>query len=308
MDERLKEKLELLGEPTLPDSLTAGELFRRMDSGELVLPEEPEVEAEAAPPENVIPWAKILRRSVPIAACLALVVFISQGRFWRMGSSGGANLTNGAAAAPQAAAATDQSEGDAPMESYSFDDEAEAPEPFRSIAIEADDAKKETEQEVFDDIAEEDTADSVANAEDEPLRPDSGGDDLRPDTGGDPRPDIWVGKIGEDDPDNEKPDIPVSLLIQPLLEELCGQLYLQDEALTGLTPFLAGYGPAYAMDPDSPDPLHGRCLYLNDEGKAVTCRVLYCSVNQDADGNYSLTLLSFEDWDGQPYFDWINEG
>lgn len=309
MDERLKQKLELLGEPTLPDSLTAEELFRRMDSGELVLPEEIEVEAEAAPSEKVIPWAKVLRRGLPIAACLALVVFIAQGRFWRMGSSGGANLTSNADA-PQAAAA-DQTE---PMEKYSLDGEAETPEPFRSIAIEEDDQEAEVtkgaaDEDVFDDVAEEDTSGAVANAKDEPLRPDSGGDDLRPDSGWDEsdkaNPDsgpVVNPDIGPADYDREQAQ---RFDFAPLLEEIGSQLYLQDEALTGLTPFLTSYGPMYTMTPDSPDPFNGWFYFENDEGKVAALRVIHCSINQEADGAYSLTLLSFEEWDRERREEWL---
>lgn len=332
MDERLKKKLELLGEPTLPDSLTAEELFRRIDCGELVLPEEPEVEAEAAPSDKVIPWMKVLRRGVPIAACLALVVFIAQGRIWRMGSSGGANFSE-KAAAPQAAAATDQgaltngSDG-APIESYSLDDEAATPEPFRSIAIEEDDQEAETtkgaaaddiaEEEVFDDVAEEDSADAVVSTKDEPLRPDTGGDDLRPDTGGDDlRPDTGGPATGGSD--NENPDSgPVvnpdigpadydreqnnlaSMREVALIEETFQQLHSQDPRLTGLTPILEKYGPVSALTPgETTTPLHVFYRYVNDAGDTVAFRVIKCYVNQRADGSHRLDFLSFEEWDGE---------
>lgn len=300
MDERLKEKLELLGEPALPDSLTAEELFRRIDCGELVLPEETEVEAEAAPSDNVIPWAKILRRGVPIAACLALVVFIAQGKIWKMGSSGG-NFS-GNAAAPQAAAAADQSEltngsDGAPMESYSLDDEAETPEPFRSIAIEEDDQEAETtkgaaaddiaEEDVFDDIAEEDAADAVASAEHEPLRPDTGGDDLRPDSGGDLRPDIWVEKIGEDDADTIKS-------IWHAFNEVVPELSQQDETLAGMIPF----NGLAKLQYDTYDDVTAYFPFGYELYKIVTYRAIRCSIARGEDGEFHVVeLFSFEEWE-----------
>ena len=69
----LQEKLALLEEPPLPPSLTAEALFRRLDAGELSLPEQapgeeppeeqasPEVPAEA-PDGKVLPWSRPLRR------------------------------------------------------------------------------------------------------------------------------------------------------------------------------------------------------------------------------------------------------
>lgn len=300
MDDRLKQKLELLGEPTLPDSLTAEELFRRIDCGELVLPEETEVEAEAAPSDNVIPWAKILRRGVPIAACLALVVFIAQGRIWKMGSSGGANLS-GSADAPQAAAAADQT---APAEKYSLDGEAEtpAPEPFRSITIEEDDQEAEVTKSAADDIAEEEVFDDVAE-EDEALRPDSGWDNpdnANPDSGPVVNPDIgWEHGGRGPEPEFE---------LDPLLREIFGQLYLRDKALTGLTPVLSSFTTYY--DGLTPISVEGICDYENDAGEEVAHRIVYCTVTQKADGGYSLTLLAFKEWNGveDTLIDWEDLG
>lgn len=108
--EKLKQKLELLGEPPLPASLSAEELFRRMDSGELTLPEE-----EPAAPAKVIPWARVMKRTLPVAACLALVLLLYQGQqtVFAKNFSGGANLAAGqtapaaAAPAPSSSAAAD---------------------------------------------------------------------------------------------------------------------------------------------------------------------------------------------------------
>lgn len=291
MNEKLKQKLELLGEPALPESLSAEALFRRMDSGELVLPDDP-------PAPKVIPWAKVLRRGVPIAACLAVVVFLAQGGLWRMGSSGGANLT-GNAAAPQASAATDQA---VPLEQYSFDADGEAPEPDpgpRAIAIE-DGAEEEA-------AAEDDTDNTLANGEmsrqengeekSAETAADEDFDNANPDSGPVVNPDI-----GPADYDREQTQ---QFDFAPLLEAIGDRLYLQDEALTGLTPFLTSYGPMYTMTPDSPDPFNGWFYFENAEGKVAALRVVHCSINPEPDGGYSLTLLSVEEWSREERETWL---
>lgn len=273
MNEKLKQKLELLGEPALPESLSAEALFRRMDSGELVLPDDP-------PAPKVIPWAKVLRRGLPIAACLAVVVLLAQGGLWRMGSSGGANLT-GNAAAPQASAATDQA---VPLEQYSFDADGEAPEPDpgpRAIAIE-DGAEEEA-------AAEDDTDDTLANGE---MSRQENGEEKSAETAAD------------EDFDNANPDIgyPVEgssrreyFDYDPQVEEICAQLYLYDERLTGLTPINYGYG----VNSDE-TLLETVCHFENDAGEEVAYRFVLCSIKPEGDETYSLTFLDFIEWDSIP--------
>lgn len=107
----LQEKLALLEEPPLPPSLTAEALFRRLDAGELSLPEQapgeeppeeqasPEVPAEA-PDGKVLPWSRPLRRWLPLAACLVVVLLLYRG--YQAGLSNG--FGGASAAAPQMAA------------------------------------------------------------------------------------------------------------------------------------------------------------------------------------------------------------
>ena len=97
--ERLKQKLALLGEPALPASLSAEALFRRMDEGRLtLLDREPEPEEET---RKVIPWAKGMKRGLPVAACFALVVALYQGQRGMNGAP--ADYTPAPAAAPETA-------------------------------------------------------------------------------------------------------------------------------------------------------------------------------------------------------------
>lgn len=152
----LKEKLELLGEPTLPDRLSAEELFRRMDIGELTLPEAP---TQSGTPAigRVIPWVNLARRGLPIAACLVGAVLISQSGLWDMGLSGGANFSKNAAAPQSAPAAADQAaaangDEEAPTESYSLDADEDAPEPAPEAVITMDDAETEA---VMEDAADQ---------------------------------------------------------------------------------------------------------------------------------------------------------
>ncbi len=87
--EYLREKLALLGEPELPPALSAAALFQRMEEGSLSLPEEDPLEETAASGKapagespsqggKVISWKKVLRRGIPLAACLALVLMAGE--------------------------------------------------------------------------------------------------------------------------------------------------------------------------------------------------------------------------------------
>lgn len=312
MDERLRQKLELLGEVALPESLTAGELFRRMDSGQLVLPEGPGT--GAAPDRKVIPWAKVLRRGVPIAACLALVVLLSQGGLWRMGSSGGANLSAAATAPQGMESAADQAAVDEAQQ-YSLDGAAPEPDPGpRAIIL--DGAEEEA-----DEDAPEAPADITARAENGEVKSAEAADaqedpdNANPDSGS---------YYDSEDPDNANPDLDIgpsdyereqntlkAVMETASIEEMCGQLYLYDGSLAGLTPVLEIYGPVDAMSPDPSYPLHIWCRYQNHAGEVVARRVIYCSVDQkNADGSCVLSLLTFGEWDGgdTPLIKWNDLG
>lgn len=108
--EYLREKLALLGEPELPDSLSAESLFRRLDAGELSLPEEG---PEKSP--KVISWVPMVKRTLPIAACLALVLILYQG--YEVGLA--RNFNSSGAAAPRMA---QSSAMDAPAEAERTED------------------------------------------------------------------------------------------------------------------------------------------------------------------------------------------
>lgn len=102
---KLKEKLELLGEPALPAGLSAEALFRRMDEGSLALPaEEPEQDAP-----KVIPWARVTKRALPVAACLALVLILYQGQQTALAKNFSNSTTSSAAQVPAPAAAAPES-------------------------------------------------------------------------------------------------------------------------------------------------------------------------------------------------------
>lgn len=280
MDEKLKQKLELLGDVALPESLTAGELFRRMDSGELALPEE----EAPVPAQKVIPWARVLRRGLPIAACLALVVLVSQSGMFRMGSSGGAKLSGAVSAAPPAAAAADQA---APAEQYSLDTEnnADAPEPNPDArAIANDDAEEEADQDTTADEAiaraensDEKSAETVADAGDL--------DNANPDSGPVMNPDIWMGKIGEDDADTVK-------AIWHAFNEVLPELSQQDETLAGMIPF----NGLAKLQYDTYDDVTAYFPFGYELYKIVTYRAIRCSIARGEDGEFHVVeLFSFEE-------------
>lgn len=273
MDEKLKQKLELLSDVALPESLTAGELFRRMDSGELALPEE----EAPVPAQKVIPWARVLRRGLPIAACLALVVLVSQSGMFRMGSSGGAKLSGAVSAAPPAAAAADQA---APAEQYSLDTENNAAPDSEPRAIAIDDAQEE--ESVDEDTADAVTADTArAENGEKAEEPDVG----RPDSGGDLRPDIWVGKTGEDDADTVK-------AIWHAFNEVLPELSQQDETLAGMIPF----NGLAKLQYDTYDDVTAYFPFGYELYKIVTYRAIRCSIARGEDGEFHVVeLFSFEE-------------
>lgn len=142
--EQLKQKLELLGEPALPARLTAEELFRRMDSGELALPEEESAATEQpkGPEAKVIPWAGTMKRVLPVAACLALVLLLYRGQqtvFAPKGSMAPSlNSSSAAQAAPEMAQDAAAAEENAPAaysyEAESIAEDAEEPDPTLDAA------------------------------------------------------------------------------------------------------------------------------------------------------------------------------
>lgn len=315
MDERLKKKLELLGEPTLPVRLTAEELFRRMDSGELVLPEEgPLSQTEDDSSRKVIPWVKLMRRGLPIAACLALVVLLSRTGLWDKGFSGGANLSV-TSSAPQRAADQNAPAGsdEAPAESYDFDANEDAPDPApRAIAIE-DNAAEEEEVEDADTAAAElarqdgtkngsqsslESSDRVEDAfvSDDRVDTDGGSDsgtkhpepDGRPDSGG--GDDDW----GHSNPDtgggyDENDPIYIALM------ELADQLYSKVDALDGLTADFRGYGCEFDSDGRIAE-VTGYIGYVNEDYDTVYFYFLHCRVTWTED-EPQLELIDWGEWD-----------
>jgi len=153
--ERLKQKLALLGEPALPASLSAEALFRRMDEGRLTLPErEPEPEEET---RKVIPWAKVMKRGLPVAACFALVVALYQGQRGMNGAPAPASYAPAAPAAAPETADTAQpyahSGGETPSEEAGDNSGLVT---FRMIPEAQEDAQP--------DLAPEDTQQKIASS------------------------------------------------------------------------------------------------------------------------------------------------
>ena len=152
--ERLKQKLALLGEPALPASLSAEALFRRMDEGRLTLPDrEPEPEEET---RKVIPWAKVMKRGLPVAACFALVVALYQGQRGMNGAPAPADYTPAPAAAPKTADDAQpfaHSGGETPSEEAGDNSGLVT---FRMIP--------ETKEEIQQDLAPEDTQQKIASS------------------------------------------------------------------------------------------------------------------------------------------------
>lgn len=207
--EYLREKLALLGEPELPPALSAAALFQRMEEGSLSLPEEDPLEETAAAGEEpagespsqggkVISWKKVLRRGIPLAACLALVLMVYQGREVGLAKNfGAANQPAPAAHAPEAACDKDEeSSGEQKSllrSSKTEDAPAEGEEGQRPSALmassassapvsSAPDAGSDTTKQEKDASQEPENAPTLNESEEEErLHPDQ---DLNPDVGG----------------------------------------------------------------------------------------------------------------------------
>lgn len=299
--EYLREKLALLGEPELPPALSAAALFQRMEEGSLSLPEEDPLEETAAAGKapvgespsqggKVISWKKVLRRGIPLAACLALVLMVYQGREVGLAKNfGAANQPAPAAHAPEAACdENEESSGeqksllrsskteDAPAEG----EEAQRPSPLMaSSASSASSAPVSPEPDAGSDTAkqEKDASQEPENAptlnesdEEKLLHPDQ---DLNPDIG-------W----GEADEEWERRTS--SLQAQAL--ETASQ-YAPRE---GLTPVFRGS----SEEADSKK-IEFFIIYCDQEGREVAANQFCFVLADETDpANPCLELVSVQEW------------
>ena len=299
--EYLREKLALLGEPELPPALSAAALFQRMEEGSISLPEEDPLEETAAAGKapagespsqggKVISWKKVLRRGIPLAACLALVLMVYQGREVGLAKNfGAANQPAPAAHAPEAACdENEESSGeqksllrsskteDAPAEG----EEAQRPSPLMaSSASSASSAPVSPEPDAGSDTAkqEKDAGQEPENAptlnesdEEKLLHPDQ---DLNPDIG-------W----GEADEEWERRTS--SLQAQAL--ETASQ-YAPRE---GLTPVFRGS----SEEADSKK-IEFFIIYCDQEGREVAANQFCFVLADETDpANPRLELVSVQEW------------
>ena len=299
--EYLREKLALLGEPELPPALSAAALFQRMEEGSLSLPEEDPLEETAAAGEapagerpsqggKVISWKKVLRRGIPLAACLALVLMVYQGREVGLAKNfGAANQPAPAAHAPEAACdENEESSGEQKSllrSSKTEDAPAEGEEGQRPSALMASSASSASSAPVSPEPdAGSDTAKQEKDASQEPenaptlnesdeeklLHPDQ---DLNPDIG-------W----GEADEEWERRTS--SLQAQAL--ETASQ-YAPRE---GLTPVFRGS----SEEADSKK-IEFFIIYCDQEGREVASNQFCFVLADETDpANPRLELVSVQEW------------
>ena len=299
--EYLREKLALLGEPELPPALSAAALFQRMEEGSLSLPEEDPLEETAAAGEapagespsqggKVISWKKVLRRGIPLAACLALVLMVYQGREVGLAKNfGAANQPAPAAHAPEAACdENEESSGEQKSllrSSKTEDAPAEGEEGQRPSALMASSASSASsapvspEPDAGSDTAkqEKDASQDPENAptlnesdEEKLLHPDQ---DLNPDIG-------W----GEADEEWERRTS--SLQAQAL--ETASQ-YAPRE---GLTPVFRGS----SEEADSKK-IEFFIIYCDQEGREVASNQFCFVLADETDpANPRLELVSVQEW------------
>jgi hypothetical protein len=296
--EYLREKLALLGEPELPPALSAAALFQRMEEGSLSLPEEDPLEETAAAGEEpagespsqggkVISWKKVLRRGIPLAACLALVLMVYQGREVGLAKNfGAANQPAPAAHAPEAAYDEDkESSGEQKSllrSSKTEDAPAEGEEGQRPSALMASsassapvspepDAGSDTAKQEKDAGQEPENAPTLNESDEEKLlHPDQ---DLNPDIG-------W----GEADEEWERRTS--SLQAQAL--ETASQ-YAPRE---GLTPVFRGS----SEEADSKK-IEFFIIYCDQEGREVAANQFCFVLADETDpANPRLELVSVQEW------------
>lgn len=309
--EFLREKLALLGEPELPPALSAAALFRRMDEGSLTLPEEEapvgaspawegtageetlpaagDTEAAAPPAGKVIPWRKVLRRGVPLAACLALVLLVYQGR--EVGLAKNFSSANQAApAAPSSAAAAydaapESAEENAPLlRSYqSADAPAEVSENGQDqntltasgAPAPASAAQNAATEKSAAEAPADDANPDVGGGEMAPVHPDSG----EPET--DLNPDIGWGEV-----DEEWERRTQSLQAQAL------EAASRHAPREGLTPVFCGS----SEEPDSKE-IDFFIVYCDQEGREVASNQFCFILADETDpANPRLELVAIREW------------
>ena len=317
----VREQLSQLKEPELPPALTAAALFARLDEGTLHLPEE-ETPAPGEEKQNetaaAIPWRKLAKRWLPLAACLAIVLLLHQG--YQVGLARNFNGSSApmASSAPAAEAAPQTPE----LAMYSAEDAAVEEEPSAESAAQEAPADGAAENGRLKSAltasaappppapepapapalpAEPETsggsdADSVPPENTEKPNPPTGGggiedgadpdpgEDMHPDTGGGDEPsnpDFGVTDSGEEGPS--------------LYKQLKGQM---EEIAAGNSPDETLTCDVTSSHwPDDGKTLEFTARYLEDVGgKRVerAQRTFYCRIHQAEEGPW-LELLYFEE-------------
>ena len=298
--EYLKERLEALGEPELPASLSPEALFDRLDRGELTLPEEDGAQ-EKAPAGKVIPWQRLVRRGLPLAACLALVALVWQGLAGGADMAGGSGLVAADRAASSSAAAAAEA---APFAAANNALPGESGEPTQEEA-------QESAQDSLDGSAAPDNGGLLASAQqseegaeekanpstggggpqggDEEGNPSTGGGGAQsggeaereePDTGGpagDAAPDI----SGEVPADSVGP----SAAWDEAVEEQISAIAAEQAPQAGLTPDLSWW-----WQPDS-ETVEARVIYRDAAGEKDSTVIMTFLADQEGDAPV-LTLIS----------------
>ena len=292
--EYLKGRLEALGEPELPASLSPEALFDRLDRGELTLPEEDGAQ-EKAPAGKVIPWQRLVRRGLPLAACLALVALVWQGL------AGGADMTgsSGLVAADRAASSSAAAAAEAaPFAAANNALPEESGEPTQEEAQEsAQDsldgstapdnggllASAQQSEEEAEDKANPSTGGGGPQGGDEEGNPSTGGGGAEreePDTGGpagDAAPDI----SGEVPADSVGP----SAAWDKAVEEQISAIAAEQAPQAGLTPDLSWW-----WQPDS-ETVEARVIYRDAAGEKDSAVIMTFLTDHKGDAPI-LTLIS----------------
>ena len=264
--EYLRKRLEVLEEPELPASLSPEALFARMDRGELTLPEE-ETQPEEAQ-KKVIPWNQVLRRGLPLAACLALVVLAWQGTLGKITTASDANLA-GVQQAPALSSSAAAAQEAAPYRMAADEAEDETAQAPENAAQEKNQSMLTAAPPQADGSAGEEESASAQDAEKEKENPPTGGGGPQekedPDTGGGtPAADDWPDTGGDGLLDSVGPDAAWDQAVQEQISAIAAEKAPE----AGLTPWLAWW-----WCPDDAT-VEAKVIYRDAQGEEVSAVVI----------------------------------
>jgi len=248
-----------------------------------------------------------MKRGLPVAACLALVLLLYRGQQTIFSPKGGMAPDVLSSSAAQAAPEMAQAAGAEENAPAAYNNEAEA----ISEDLLEDAGEPETPDPAMDAAAPRMAPEPAPEEEQAQDSDAAGGERAREDGGEDEQKQVTNSGAATDDAPDDGEKLPevdgnpdfgeatpydlVMFKIEPLLNELAAQNAPEE----GLTPSLHGWdlsGWDYRVS-DTPSVVTGHYGYVNEQGEEVALRSLYCAVTKvGGEAVYRLELISCEEW------------